>query len=171
MVELGANPTYIFDMAGPRNSQPLPRPAEVRRHLLGPLEGRIKCPGPCHRHVRVGLVGAPVVVVQSIHCQDGLDGWLVEDAVVGGHLVVRAVHAAFGAGAVVAVDVDDQRVIELALILDLLNDAANLIVGVSGVGGKYLRFAGIHFLFQSARVSPTLAASLRHTLPVRPAMA
>ena len=40
----------------------LPRAAEVRGDLLGPLERRVERPGPGHRHVRVGLVRAPDVV-------------------------------------------------------------------------------------------------------------
>src|SRR5271156_2717365 len=100
--------------------------------------------------MRVGLVRAPVVIVQSIHRQDGLDLRRVKKPVIGRHLVVGAVDAAFSTCAVVAVDVDNQRVVELALVLDLLNYAANLIVGVGGVGGKYLRFAGVHLLFEGA---------------------
>ncbi len=42
---------------------------------------------------------------------------------------------AFGAGAVVAADVDDQRVVEFAHVLDGLDDAADFVVGVCEVGG------------------------------------
>ena len=109
VMELGADTAGVLDMAGPRNGHALPGPAEVRRHLLGPLERRIKCPRPRHRHMRVGLVGSPVLVMQhqlgspggsECRCRRS-SGW-------------SALQGAFGAGAVVAADVDDQRVVEFA---------------------------------------------------------
>ena len=121
----------------------------MRRHLLGPLERRIERPRPCHRHVRVGLVRAPIFVMQHL-----LGFGQSQNAVVGGHLVERALQRAFGAGAVVAADVDDQRVVELAHVLDRLDDAANLIVGIGGVAGKVLRLAGIEFLLDQGKRVP-----------------
>ena len=53
---------------------------------------------------------------------------------------------AFGTGAVVAGDVDDQRVVELAHILDRLDHAADLVVGIGGVGSEHLRLPGEEFL-------------------------
>src|SRR5207253_7392838 len=50
VVELRANATDIADMAGPRNGHALSRAAEMRRHLLGPFERRVKRPRPAHRH-------------------------------------------------------------------------------------------------------------------------
>ena len=50
----------------------------------------------------------------------------------------RADRGAFGARAVVAADVDDQRVVELAQVLDRLDHAADLMVGVGDVGGEHL---------------------------------
>ena len=82
----------------------------------------------------VGLLGAPDVVPLHLH----VDRHLV-DAVEERDLVGRAERAAFGARAVVAVDVDDQRVVELAHVLDGLDDAADLVVVVGGVGGEDLR--------------------------------
>ena len=49
---------------------------------------------------------------------------------------------AFGAGAVVAADVDDERVIELAQVFHGLDDPADLMVGVGHVGGEDFRLAG-----------------------------
>ena len=40
-----------------------------------------------------------------------------------------------GARAVIAADVDDERVVELALVLDFLNLSADLVVGVGEIGG------------------------------------
>ena len=53
---------------------------------------------------------------------------------------------AFGARAVVAADVDDQRVVELAQVLDGLDHAADLVVGVGHVGGEHLGLAGEQLL-------------------------
>ena len=78
----------------------------------------------------------------------------LQNAVVGGHLVGRALKRAFGAGAVVAADVDDQRVVELAHVLDRLDHAANLMVGVGRVAGKHFRLAGIEFLLQERKRVP-----------------
>ena len=154
VMELGADATDVLDVAGPRNGHALPGPAEMRRHLLGPLERRIERPRPRHRHMRVGLVGAPVFVMQHL-----LGFREVQNAVVGGHLVRSALQGAFGAGAVVAADVDDQRVVELAHVLDRLDDAADLMVGIGGVGGKDLRLARVEFLLDRRRASPTSAGS------------
>ena len=61
-----------------------------------------------------------------------MSGTVSGDAVEVGHLVEHADHAAFGAGAVVADLVHDQRVVELAEVFDRLHDAADLVVGVRG---------------------------------------
>ena len=53
---------------------------------------------------------------------------------------------ALGAGAVVTVDVDDQRVVELAHVLDLLDDAADLVVGVGRVASEHLGLPGEQLL-------------------------
>ena len=114
VVELVANAASVLDVARPRDRHALARAAEVRRDLLGPLERRVECPRPRHRHVRIGRRRAPGVIELEL-----LGDREVEDAVVGRPLVGRAGQRAFGAGAVVAVDVDDQRVVELAHVLDL----------------------------------------------------
>ena len=61
---------------------------------------------------------------------------------------------AFGAGAVVAADVDDQRVVELAHVLDRLDHAADLVVGVGDVGGEDLGLAGEQLLLVGAERVP-----------------
>ena len=141
VMELRANAAHVLDVAGPRDGHALPGASEMRRHLLGPFERRIKRPRPCHRHVRVGLVRAPVFVMQHLHgLREG------QDAVVGGHLVKRPLQGAFGARAVVAADVDDERVVEFAHVLDRLDNSANLVVGIGRIAGKVFRLAGIKFL-------------------------
>jgi hypothetical protein len=52
----------------------------------------------------------------------------------GSELVRRAVDHAFGARAVVATDIDDQGVVQLAKVFDGLHDPSNLMVRVGKVG-------------------------------------
>ena len=94
----------------------------------------------------------------------------LQNAVVGGQRVIGAVQRAFGAGAVVADDVDDQRVVELALVLHFLNHPADLVIGIGGVGGKDLRLARVEFLLDQRERIPARqlgAAVLRLARPAR----
>ena len=54
-------------------------------------------------------------------------------------MVERAVQRPFRARAVVAADVDDERVVEFAHVFDRLNDAADFMVGIGRVGGENFR--------------------------------
>ena len=78
------------------------------------------------------------------------------DAVEHRHFVRRAVHLALGAGAVVAVDVDDQRIVELAHVFDRLDDAADLVVGVGHVGGEHIDLADEQLLLVRRELVPLL---------------
>src|SRR4051812_24604703 len=109
----------------------------MRRDLLRPLKRRVKPPRPSYRHVRISFFRAPVVVVSHLH-RLGQS----QDAVVSSHLIKRALDGAFGTGTIVAADIDDQRVIELAHVFDSLNDTANLMIRVGDVTGERLRLAG-----------------------------
>ena len=72
------------------------------------------------------------------------------------------IERAFGARAVVAADVDDQRVVELAHVLDGLDDAADLVVGVGEVGGVDVGLPDEHLLLVGRqRVPLALARRLR----------
>ena len=108
VVELVADAAGILDAVRPRNCDALARAAKMRRNLLGPFEGRVHGPGPAHGHVRISLVRTPDVVEFHLVRDRNVD------AIECGHLVRRAVGRAFGAAAVVAADVDDERVVELA---------------------------------------------------------
>ena len=70
------------------------------------------------------------------------------------HIERRADGGAFRARAVVAADVDDQRVVELAHVFDLLNHPTNFMVGVSHVGGKDIRLTNEELLFVGAERFP-----------------
>jgi len=66
MVELAAHAARIVDVARPRDGHALGGPAEMRRHLLHPLERRVERPGPRRREVRVGPVGPPELVPEEL---------------------------------------------------------------------------------------------------------
>ncbi len=76
-----------------------------------------------------------------------------------GHLVQQPVEAAFGARAVVAHDVDHERVVELADLVDRVDDAADFVVGVGGEGREDLHHAGVDAFFLLRAASPRPAAS------------
>src|SRR6201982_2373539 len=92
-----------------------------------------------------------------------------QDAVVGGHLVKGSLQSAFGARTVVAANVDNERVVEFALILNLLNDPANLMVGIRGISSENLSLARVEFLLeQRKRIPPRQLGATKPRLPVRP---
>ena len=148
MVKLAADAAHVVDVAGPRHGHALSRPAEVRRHLFRPFERRVHRPRPRCREVRESLVGSPERVPEHL----GLDRH--GNAIEGGELVRRAVEHAFGAGAVVAGDIDDQRVVELTHVLDGLDDATDLVIGVSEVGAENVGLLDKEFLFDKPERIP-----------------
>ena len=133
-------------------------PPKCDGDLLHPLERGVHRPRPFCRKVRERLVGPPerVPEVLGLHRHG--------DAIKGGELVWRAVEHAFGARAVVAADVDDQGVVELAEVFDLLDDAADLMVGVGEVGPIDIHLLDEELLFQQTEGIP-FRQSL---LPFRP---
>ena len=150
MVELAADATHVLDVAGPGHGHALGRPAEVRSHLFHPLKRRVQGPRPAGRIMRERPVRPPELIAQKlVFDRHG-------DAIEGGELVRRAVEHAFGARAVVAADVDDQGVIELAQVLDGLDDAANLVVGVSEVSPEHVGLLDEELLLVPAQRIPLL---------------
>ena len=156
VMELVTDAALVLDHGGPRNRGALADAAEVRRDLLGPQEGRVEGPAPCHRHVVVRLVRAPDVVEileligdRNLHAVEHRD------------LVRRADQRTFGAAAVVAADVDDQRVVELAHILDRLDHAANLVVGVHKICRIHIDLTEEHLLFVGGKRIPLLEQVVR----------
>ena len=68
------------------------------------------------------------------------------DSVHRGHFVERPLDHALGAGAVVADDVNDQRVVELAQLRDRIQDPAHIVVGLGKVAGVHLHHVGKELL-------------------------
>ena len=86
----------------------------------------------------------------SASCSLGVE----HDAVEERRLVERAGERALHAGAVVAPDVDDQRVVELAHLLDRVEQPADVPVGVLGEAGEHLHLAGVELLLGVAQRVP-----------------
>ena len=152
VVPLRADLALRLDAVRPVDDHGVARAAVVGGHLLGPGEGRIEADRPTGRHVRIGGRVAPVVVVLQ-HEVDVRTLWLGVEV---GHLVVEPGHPAFGAGAVVAGDVEDERVVELAHVLDRLDDTARLVVGHVEEGGEDLGLTGEELLLFGREILPVL---------------
>ena len=152
--ELGAQLTCIGDASWPVQDHGVAGPAEVRADLLAPLERRVPGPGPGRRVVRRHDRRAPRID-PAIALRE-LELHLVgeRDAVLHRQLVERAGDGALHAGAVVAPDPDDQRVVELAKFVDRIDHPADVVVGVLGIAGVDLHLAGVERLQPVGHVLP-----------------
>ena len=111
---------------------------ERRRRGVGPRGGIAAV-----RFRAAEVVDLPLEVVERLG-----------DAVPVAELVHDPVQAALGRRAVVAGDVDDERVVELAGLLDRLDDAADLVVGVLDRGAEDLHPAGADLLVDVGDLVP-----------------
>ena len=144
MVPLRTNLVGGFDPLRPRDDHAIACAAIVRRNLLSPHERRITRDGPARGHVRKSRRSAPLVVMLE-HLLHRL-----RNAIEIGKLVEHAQHAALGAGAVVADDVEDQRVIELAYLANGIEQPADLVVAIFSKGGINFHLAGKELLLVGA---------------------
>ena len=109
MVELWTDRATVGDVARPRYHHAIAGTAEVRSHNLCPLKRRVHRVCPADRIMVVAGRAAKFVHVRLQICQT------FRNAVAGdADLVGRALQATFGAGPVVALDKDDDRVVVLA---------------------------------------------------------
>ena len=127
MVELIADATGVLDARRPGHGHAVAGATEIGCDLLGPFEGRVPGPGPAHRVVGIGLVGAPGVVELHVLFDRRVHG------IRNGELVVETVERAFRARAVVAADVDDECIVEFASVRNGLDHATDFGVGISEV--------------------------------------
>ena len=151
MHELLAQAALVLDSLRPGDHHALPHTAEPRGVLFEPGERRVKGPGPARRHVVVGLLRTPHVVPLHLYVHRHH-----VDAVEERDFVGCAERATFGAGAVVAVDVDDKRVVEFAHIVDGLDDTADFVVVVRLVGGEDFHLADEKLLLLRRQIIPVL---------------
>ena len=139
---------------GPGHDHRVARTAQVARHLLAPLEGRVVGVRPGGGVVRGGVEAAQLLhaaeLLDDLHLLVGVE----HDAVEERRLVERAGEGALHAGAVVAPDVDDERVVELAHLLDGVEQAADVPVGVLGEAGEDLHLARVQLLLRVAEGVP-----------------
>ena len=135
MVELAAHLSFGFDSFRPMHDHPVAGAAEMTGHLLSPLKGRVARPGPADREMRKGRRPAPILDV--IHHLIGF----ADDAVERHHLIVGAFGSAFGARAVVADDVKEERVIQRAHSLQLRHQPAYFMVGMLRETGESFHLA------------------------------
>src|SRR4030095_11640435 len=117
----------------------------MRRHLLAPFEWRVACPRPGSGKMREGFVGSPKLVPEElIFDRHG-------DTIKRGKLVRRPVEHPFGARAVVAADIEDQRVIQFAKVFDCLDYTADLVVGVGEVRAVHVSLLDKEILLVPAK--------------------
>ncbi len=136
VVELSADASFVLDPRRPRDDQPVTRAAEVRSDLLRPLKRRVHRMRPAD-----GIVVERRRRAQFVHAFEDC-AEIFGDSVEEGHLVEQAIKSAFGAGTVVPLDVDDQRIVQLAEIFNRVEDAAHLVVGIGQRRGVDLHHAG-----------------------------
>ena len=144
--ELRAEPPGGGDPLRPVDDHGVPRAAQVRAHLLAPLERGVAGPRPRCAVVRIHELAAPGF--DAAVALGELELHLVgeRDAVLHGQLVERAGDRAFHARAVVAPDPDDQGVAELTEFLDGVDHPADVVVGVFGEARIHLHLTGVEGL-------------------------
>ena len=131
-------------------------PPSFEAFCLNQVKGVSKAQDQPRRHVVVGLLRSP-----RHHTTSSGPRPASVDAVEQRDLVGRTDGAALGAGAVVAVDVNDQRVVELAYVLDGLDDAADLVVVVGLISGKDIGLPDEQLLLLRRELIPLLENLLR----------
>ena len=159
--ELGAKAARVGEMAGPVHHHRVACAAEVGGDLLAPLERRVPGPRPRGRAVRRRGRAAP-----GVDPAGGLDhGELLlggqGNAVLHRQLVEGAGEGALHGGAVVAPDVEDQGVVELAHPLELIQHPAHVVIGVLLVAGIDLHLPGIQGPFLVRERVPGREGTLR----------
>src|SRR3954471_7122651 len=131
-MELRAYAARVLDAVRPRDHKWIARSAQVRSHLLAPLEGSIHGPRPADGNVVGGLGAAELVDVLEQELR------AFRHTLKRGELVERPAQSPFHRSAVVADLPDDGRFFQLADLLESGQPAPDLMVGLRGIGGKDL---------------------------------
>src|SRR5262249_40421175 len=140
MLELRAEFATALDAIWPPDRHSIACSAEVRCNLFRPLEGRVHRVCPTHWIVIVRLVAS-----QFVHHREK-EGQRLR---LGRHLSQLAgytLQRTFGARAVVALNVDNERVVELARLLEAVDNATDLIVALGNCGRINLHHPCVDFL-------------------------
>src|SRR5689334_16019770 len=122
MVELRAKAPLVLDDGWPGDDHSVARSAKVRCIALCPWKGRVHRPAPAPgieriRGFRSDLVGSVFGVIERFG-----------EAVQRGLLGDAPVKASFGRRAIVALDVNDQSVVELDRPAKIIDYSADLII-------------------------------------------
>src|SRR6266849_6967422 len=148
MVKLRADATLVLDARGPGDDHAVAGTAEVRGNLLGPLERSVHRVGPTDR-----VVIECRRATEFIHAShDFLE--ILRNGVEKGHFVEQALWTAFGARAIVALNVDDQRVVEFTQVRKRIDDATHLGVAIAQRGGIDLHHVSRDLLVVSVERIP-----------------
>jgi len=134
---------------------PWARAAEERRDPLGPLVGSVERPCPRHGEVVIGEPGAPGVIELHLIGDRQFDPVELQD------LARHAIGRAFGRSAVVTANIDDQRVVEFAHVLDRLDHPADFMVGVGQIRGIDDRLKDVELLLFVGGLIPELQCRTR----------
>lgn len=161
VAELFAKRTLVLDPRRPRDRHVLPDAAELRSVLLEPAERCIESPGPARRHVVVRLLRAPDVIPLHLILDWNADA--IEEC----NFIRSARGTTLRAGTVVTVDVDDERVVQLAHVIDSLNDAPDFTVIVGCISGEDFHLPDVEFLLIGRAVIPVLDEILWPRLHLR----
>ncbi len=143
---VAANRARVADPARPVHDHRVPRAAEMRGDLLAPVERGVAGPGPPGRVMRSELVAAPGLEAAVLEEEPHLLLGRERDPVQRRQLVEGAGERALHAGAVVTPDPDHDGVLELAQLVDRVDDPADVPVGVLGVARVDLHLPGIQAL-------------------------
>ena len=148
MVELRAQSAPIGDALRPRHRHRVAGAAEVRGDLLHPLERRVERPRPADVEVVLALCRPEVVEV----FEEPLG--IFVHAVLERGCAPCAVHRSFRGRAVVAGDVDDERVVGDAEVVERTDHAIDLVIGVGEEAGEGLHQSRRHRSIALGVVAP-----------------
>src|SRR6266480_1761599 len=136
MSELGADFSPGFDPRWPMYNYTVRSSAVVRCDLLGPLKWCIASPSPTDGIVRERRRVTPIVEMRHVD----LGG--VNNSIQCHHLVIGTFRSTFCAGSVVAHNVNKQSIVQYAHLLQGINQASHLFIGVLGKTGESFHLAG-----------------------------
>ena len=143
---VAANRARVGDPARPVHDQRVAGAAEMRGDLLAPVKRGVAGPRPPGRVMRGELIVAPGLEAAVLEEQPDLLLGRQRDPVQRRQLVERARERALHAGAVIPPDPHHDRVLELAHLVDRVDDPADVPVGVLGVARVDLHLTGVQAL-------------------------
>ena len=142
VVKLRPRGSIGLDLRRPADGHRVARAAEMRGQELRALVGRAAGPGPSRMVHGVGLGRAehvePAELLERRHMLTNGAG----NAVLRQEFADRAV-LALRRGAVIAPDVEDQRIVAIAEPVDLVDDPAGLDIDVFGEAGRHFHQAAL----------------------------